>query len=116
MDVRAFTPAEGGTITVANATSATATVAIPYDCDTVVLTNTSTTAISFVRVTYYNSALDAASAVSGNTGTAPTATADIPILPGGQIRRGVQKGKAKVIRTIASAADGNLHITPGTGI
>lgn len=109
-DIRPFAPAEGKTTTVANATSATAAVALPQDCDTVVLTNSSATAIVFVRVTYYQSSADTM------TGTAPTVTTDLPILPSQQIRRYVQPGQYKVIRTIASAADGNIYITPGTGI
>lgn len=108
-DIRPFAPAEGKTTTVANATSATAAVELPQNCDTVVLTNSSLTAIVFVRVTYYGSDSDTA------TGTAPTATTDLPILPSQQIRRYLGPGR-KVIRTIASAADGNIYITPGSGI
>lgn len=108
-DIRPFAPAEGKTTTVANATSATAAVEIPASCDTVVLTNSSLTAITFVRVTSYGSDSDTA------TGVAPTATTDFPILPASQIRRYVGPGR-KVIRTIASAADGNIYITPGSGI
>lgn len=110
MDFKPFSPVEGKTTTVANSASATAAVSIPRDCDTVVLTNSSTTATTFVRVTYYDNASDTM------TGDAPTATADLPILPSQQIRRYVQAGRFKVIRTIASAADGNIYITPGSGI
>lgn len=102
-----FIPAEGKTTTVANSATATAAVEIPFDCDAIVLANSSATAITFVRVTYYASATDTM------TGNAPTATVDFPILPASQIVRGVQSGKHKVIRTIASAADGNIYITPG---
>ena len=108
-DIRPFAPAEGKTTTVANSATATAAVALPYDCDTLVLTNSGSTAIAFVRVTYYGSASDTM------TGTAPTLTTDLPVLPQQQIRRYVQPGH-KVVRTIASAADGNIYITPGTGI
>lgn len=111
-----FAVAEGGTITVTNSASATATRALPYDCDGIALSNSSSTATAFIRVTYYNSAVEAAAAVSGNTGTAPTVTADFPILPGAQLVRYVQKGKHKVFRTIASAADGNLYVTPGSAV
>ncbi len=110
MDIKPFAPAEGGTTAVTNATSATSAVVLPYDCDTVVLTNGSTTATAFVRVTYYDSVSDTM------TGAAPAVTTDLPVLPGQQIRRYVQKGKHKVIRTIASAADGILYVTPGSGI
>ena len=110
MDFKPFCPAEGATTPVANTGSATAAVVLPFDCDTVVLSNSSTTATVFVRVTYYASATDTM------TGTAPTATTDLPILPNQQIRRFVSPGRHKVIRTIASAADGNIYITPGSGI
>jgi glucose/arabinose dehydrogenase len=116
MSQRLFAVAEGATTRVSNATSATATVAAPYDCDGLVLTNSSTTATAFIRVTYYESAVDAAAAVSGNSGVAPTATTDLPILPASQIVRYVQKGKHKVFRTIASAADGYLYVSPGSAI
>lgn len=109
MDARLFAPAEGKTTAVTNATSATAAVAIPSDCNMLALTNSSATAIVFVRVTYYGSASDTM------TGTAPTATTDLPILPLQQARRYVGPG-FKVIRTIASAADGILYVTPGTGM
>jgi len=110
MEARLFAPAEGKTTTVANSATATAAVVLPYDCDMVVLTNSSTTATTFVRVTYYGSASDTM------TGTAPTATTDYPIPPNQQVRRYVAPGMHKVIRTIASAADGNIYITPGNGV
>lgn len=109
MIINPFSPVEGKTTTVANAVTATAAVALPFDCDVVVLTNSSTTATAFVRVTYYDNATDTM------TGNAPTVLLDLPILPSSQIRRNVQPGRFKVIRTIASAADGNIYITPGTG-
>lgn len=102
-----FIPAEGGTTVVANAATATAAVEIKFDADAIALTNTSTTATAFVRVTYYNAVSEI------GAGVAPTVTTDMPILPQTQIVRGVQNGKHKVIRTIASAADGNIIITPG---
>jgi hypothetical protein len=109
MTIQPFAPAEGGTITVANSASATAATPLPLDCDVVVLSNSSSTATVFVRVTYYDEQSDTM------TGAAPTVTTDLPILPLNQIRRRVAPGRFKVIRTIASAADGNLYITPGTG-
>ncbi len=109
-NIRPFAPAEGKTTTVANSATATAAVDLPFDCDAVMLSNSSATAITFVRVTYYGSASDTA------TGTAPTATTDFPVLPASQVRRGLQPGIRKVIRTIASAADGNIYITPGSGL
>lgn len=109
MIINPFSPVEGKTVTVANATSATAATPIPFESDVVVLTNSSTTATVFVRVTYYDNANDTM------TGVAPTTTVDLPILPQQQIRRNVAPQRFKVIRAIASAADGNLYITPGTG-
>lgn len=109
MDFKPFCPVEGKTTTVANSATATAAVVLPFDSNTVVLTNGSTTATAFVRVTYYGSASDTM------TGDAPTVLLDLPILPSQQIRRYVAPGH-KVIRTIASAADGNIYITPGSGI
>lgn len=109
MDARLFAPAEGKTTAVTNATSATAAVVIPFDCDALTLTNSSTTATAFVRVTTYGSASDTM------TGVAPTVTTDYPILPLKQVRRYVGPG-FKVVRTIASAADGIIYITPGTGM
>jgi hypothetical protein len=112
VEVFAFQPKRGGTTTVANSATATAQVVLPPDCDTVQLTNSSATAISFVRVTSY---LDEGSPPADAAANAPTATADIPILPASMIRVGVGEGY-KIIRTIASAADGNIYITPGTGL
>ena len=109
--VFAFQPKEGATTRVANSATATPGVALPYDCDTVVLTNSSTTATVFVRVTQFlDSTLPADAAAN-----APTVTTDMPILPNSQIRRAVGEGN-KMIRTIASSADGFIYITPGTGV
>lgn len=107
MNGNSFVPAEGRTSTVANSATATAAIELPYDCDAISLTNSSATATTFVRVTYYNMASEV------GAGTAPTTTVDYPIRPASTIVRGVQNGKHKVIRTIASAADGNIYITPG---
>lgn len=104
-----FTPKEGASFIIANAAASAAGVALPSDCDKLVLTNTSTTAIAFVRITYYTNANDVGS------GTAATTTTDMPILPSQQIQRTVGKGMLKSIRAIASAADGNLIVTPGNG-
>lgn len=109
MDQRPFSPAWGSTTSVVNATSATAAVVIPKDRDGVVLTNTSATARVHVMLTNYESE------ASVPTGTAPTTSTGLPILPGQQIRIHVGPG-LKVLRTIATAADGNIIITPGSGI
>ena len=109
MDVRPFAPAWGNTTSVSNATSATAAVALPKDCSCVMLTNTSATARVHVMLTKY---LDEATVP---TGTAPTTSTGLAVLPNSQIRVTVGPG-LKVLRTIATAADGVTLITPGDGI
>lgn len=108
-ETRPFAPSWGSTTVVANAVAATAAVNLPVSAEQVVLTNTSLTATTFVRVTPY---LDQGTVP---TGDAPTTTQGMPVLPGQQIRITVGPGP-KVIRTIASAADGNIIIVPGNGI
>lgn len=102
-----FNPAFGSISTIANATSATAAIDLPRSCDTVALYNSSASATTFVYVTSYEG-------ITVPTGTAPTATTGFPVPPGQLIRIRVGAG-AKVIRTIASAADGNITIAPGRG-
>ena len=102
-----FNPAWGSTTNVTNAATATTAVVLPDNCREVLLTNTSATARVHVAVTYNYDA-------NFPTGIAPDTNSGLPILPGGQIRIGVGMGR-KVIRTIATAADGNLIITPGNG-
>lgn len=104
-----FSPAWGRTTSVTNATSATAAVVLPKTSDEIALANTSATAVVYVMITPY---LDEATVP---TGTAPTTSTGFPILPSAQIRLHVGPG-LKVIRTIASAADGSIIITPGVGI
>lgn len=101
-----FSPGFAGTVSVTNATSATAAVELPSGAETLCLTNTSATARVHVFVTPYDGAPVA--------GVAPTTSTGMPILPNQQIRIKVGKGP-KVIRTIATGADGNIIITPGNG-
>jgi len=101
-----FNPAWGSTTNVANATSATAAIVLPKNCNCVVLTNTSTTARSHVILTMYSNES------SPPTGVAPTTSTGVPILPGQQIVVYVGPG-LNVLRTIATAADGNILVTPG---
>lgn len=108
MDSRPFAPAWGSTTSVSNSATATAAVVLPKSCEQVVLTNTSTTARTNVMVTTY------ATEGSPPTGDAPTTSTGLAILPGGQIRITVGPGN-KVIRTIATAADGEIQIVPGNG-
>lgn len=105
---RPFAPAWGATTSVTNAIAATAAVVIPKSCEQVVLTNTSATAISYVLATVYQ---DEATVP---VGVVPTATNSFPVLPNSQVRITVGPGY-KVIRTIASAADGAIIINPGNG-
>lgn len=104
-----FSPAWGRTTSVTNALSATAAVVLPKSADEIGLTNTSLTAIVYVMLTPY---LDEATTPSG---VAPTSTTGFPVLPSSQVRLHVGLG-LKVIRTIASAVDGEIIITPGVGI
>jgi hypothetical protein len=102
-----FNPAWGNATVVANSATATAAVNLPISCTEVALYNTSATALTVVYVTPYESA-------TVPTGTAPTTSLGMPVPPGQLIRVRVGPG-AKVIRTIASAADGNIWIIPGRG-
>jgi len=104
---RVFAPSFADTVVVTNATSATAAVDLPAGCEEIALTNTSATARVHVLATPYFGVVVPA-------GTAPTTSTGMPILPGQQIRIRVGAGR-KVIRTIATAADGSIIITPGNG-
>lgn len=106
--MQVFTPAWNSTIAVTNAATATAAVELPFNARSVLLTNTSATARVHVLITSYPSGI-----ITGS-GDAPTLTTGVPILPSGQIRVGLVNG-AKVIRTIATAADGTILLTPGEG-
>lgn len=103
-----FSPGFGSTFSINNDTTATTAVVIPKNATALVLTNTSATARAHVIVTQYGSEGGAAP-----TGNAPTTTSGLPILPGDQIMVYVGIGPS-VIRTIATAADGALIVTPGS--
>ncbi len=102
-----FNPAWGSTTSVTNATSATAALVLPKQCDAVVLTNTSATARVHVMLTTYSNE----STVP--TGTAPTTSTGVPILPNDQIVIRVGP-ELNLLRTIATAADGSILVTPGS--
>lgn len=104
-----FSPSWTTAFAVNNATSATAAAMLPNEATQLLLTNTSTTAIANVMVTHYQSAAETM------TGIAPTVTTGVPVLPSSQVHVAVQYG-SKVIRTIASAADGAIIVTPGRGV
>ncbi len=105
--MRPFNPKAGGTIVIANATSATATQALDRDCPQLSLYNSSATAVAFFRITSFpDNTL--------GTAVAPTVTTDMPVGPGERVV--VTVGRAfNAIRCIASAADGNLYVTQGQG-
>jgi hypothetical protein len=102
-----FNPIWGRTSVVTNSATATAAIDLPRSAQEIALTNTSATARVHVFVTPYDG-------ITPPTGAAPTLTNGLPILPNTQIRVRVGAG-AKVIRTIATAADGAIIITPGNG-
>ena len=102
-----FAPGWAAITTVANAVTATAAVALPEGAEEVALYNSSATATTFVRVTPYFGA-------TVPTGDEPTTSRGMPVPPGQLIRIRVGRGP-KVIRTIATAADGNITIIPGNG-
>lgn len=104
---RAFSPAWGSTTSVTNAIAATPAIALPKNCNAVVLTNTSATARVHVALTQYQREGDVLP-----TGDEPTLTNGLPVLPNSQIM--IYDGSGlSVLRTIATAADGNIIITPG---
>ena len=107
--MKAFSPAWGQAVAVTNAVAATAAVVLPKQCQGVTLTNTSATARVHVMLTpFLDEGLPPA-------GVAPTLTTGLPILPNSQIRITVGPGN-KLLRTIATAADGQILINPGDGI
>lgn len=103
--LKPFQPKPGGTITIANATTPAAAVALDADSAQFALYNSSATAVAFVRVT---------STDAGATAQAADSTTDMPIPPGAQIRLTFGMGR-KSISADASAADGNLYVTAGIG-
>lgn len=100
-----FQPKGKATLTIANAVAATSPAALPDELNQVVLYNSSATAIAFVCITNQTVTSDPA---------ANAALTDFPIPPTGQIRITCGYGPKK-ISVIASAADGNLYVTPGHG-
>lgn len=103
-----FSPAWNSTINIVNAVAATTAVQIPKNCNALLLTNTSLTARAHINLTFYQSEGGALP-----TGTAPTTSDSLPILPNQQIYVYVGQGGPAVIRAIATAADGALIVTPG---
>ncbi len=106
-----YQAAAGGTIAVANSGTASAAAALPESADSVVLYNDSSTAVAFFRCDNLYSAADAGGAA---VIPVPGTPGGIPVPPQTQICIAVGAG-AKKFSVIASAADGTLYITPGTG-
>ena len=105
-----FQAADGATIAQPNATSS-AGGSLPDNAAQVALYNSSSSATVYWSCRSLNSAADAGPTavipVSGTLGSQP-------IPPGAYLRLTVGRGPKKYA-TIASAADGNLLITPGEG-
>jgi hypothetical protein len=113
-EVRPFQAIGGKSFRVNNAVAATAQAVLPPTSDCVLLTNNSTTAIAYYRITQY---LDAGDPPADSSANAPTTTTDCPIPASAQIRvYTAQDGMPKFIRLIASAADSYVTVTPGRGI
>lgn len=113
MDMKPFSPALQGTLCIANAAAATTPIFLTGG-DQVVLFNSSATATVFVRIQPTPSNADS---ISGYTATVPTAggaSGSLPVPPLTQIRITTSHGH-KSFSAIASAADGNLYVTPGHG-
>lgn len=106
---KVFTPSWTSTAAVTNAITATAAVEAPFNARTVLITNTSATARVHLMMTYYPDGI-----ISGS-GDAPTTSTGVPVLPNQQIRIGLPNGQ-KVLRTIATAADGSTFLTFGEGM
>lgn len=104
-----FTPTRD-TVPIPNSITATAQVVLPSNASEVGLYNSSATALVVVRVTNYLDSTPPADDASN----APTTSLGFPVPPGQFIRIRVGAGN-KIIRTIASAADGNIWIIPGNG-
>lgn len=107
-----FQPHVGATLRLANTTGGTAGV-LPEDAQTVVLYNTSSSATAFWRLKHTNPDDDGdPTAVAPGVGAGNEG--DFPVPPGQQIRITVAEGRKK-FAVIATAADGDLYITPGKG-
>lgn len=108
--IQPFDPGINQTILQANA-AASAGGAIPDSANTVALRNTSATATAYFVCTPIFDGTAPAAAVIPTTGGV---RGSLSVAPGERIRISVPEGP-KAYRTIASAADGALEITPGRG-
>lgn len=112
--IKPFQAHNGATFYVANAVVASAPALLDQDTDTVALYNSSTTAVAYWRCVGLSLATDPGASAVVPTAAQTPAVGDIPIPPGAILRLSVGSGW-KRFSVIASAADGNLFITPGTG-
>lgn len=106
MSLVPFNPSRDGTIVIPNATSASTPALIAEAGGQIALYNSSATAIAFIKVATIQADADA--------GVNADLTTSMPVPPGAQIRLTIGLGRKK-ISAIASAADGNLYVTPGQG-
>lgn len=110
---RPFNPAPLSTFYVANDTSASAAALLSDDAEQVFLYNSSQTAIAFFTCRNINLITDDGPLAAVPTTDNPGVGA-YPVPPGANVRITVGYGHKK-FSVIASAADGNLYITPGKG-
>ena len=107
--IRPFDPGINDTIAQANAVTSQGGT-LPEDCGTVALYNTSPTAVAYFVCTPTTGGVAPIAAVVPSGGT----PGGFPVPPAQMVRITVPIGP-KAYRTIASAADGSLLITPGRG-
>lgn len=113
MTMKPFSPALQGTFYIANAVAATAP-AMFQGGDQVVLYNSSATATAYVRIQALTSNTDVITTYTATVPGLAAAPGSFPVPPLAQIRLTSTIGN-KSISVIASAADGNLYVTPGHG-
>jgi hypothetical protein len=104
-----FSPSWPSTFQIANAVASATGVPLPKQSDQILVTNTSVTASVNIMITQYP---DESTVPAG---TAATLTTGHKVLPNSQVRIFVGEG-LKVIRTIATAADGVLEVMSGHGV
>lgn len=114
-EVRPFQAIAGASVRIPNDVTASSIMILPKNSTSVVLTNGSTTATAYYRVTLYDN--ESSVPIASDPVDLPSATTDMPVLPSSQIRvYTAPVGQCKILRTIASAADSYTTVTPGDGI
>ena len=104
--LKPFQPVPGGTIKIANATSASSPQQLPKECDQVSIYNSSASALAFVCISGIDRLTD--------TGRSAVVDKDLTVPPGALIRVTCAYNY-KTISVIASEADGSIYVTPGHG-